>query len=63
MKHLAIGVFAAALVAALFGATTVTRETNQRAARSTEKAVHLAGLGAGQRWRLGTGRRRSRFRP
>jgi hypothetical protein len=39
MKHLAIGVFAAALVAVVFGATTTTRNDNPSAARSVEKAA------------------------
>jgi hypothetical protein len=39
MKHLGIGVFAAALVAVVFGATTTTRDDNPSAARSVEKAA------------------------
>jgi hypothetical protein len=39
MKHLAIGVFAAALVAVVFGATTTTKDDNPSAARSVEKAA------------------------
>src|SRR5277367_5007142 len=40
MKHLAICAFAAALVAVVFGATTTTKDQNQPATRSVDKAVH-----------------------
>src|SRR5271168_1512830 len=39
MKHLAITVFAATLVAVVFGATTTTKDGNPSAARSVEKAA------------------------
>src|SRR5271170_4828350 len=39
MKHLAITVFAATLVAVVFGATTTSRDDNPSAARCVEKAA------------------------
>jgi len=50
MRHLAIGVFAAALVAVLFGATTTTKDNNNNpsAARSVEKAVNWLASVQGQ---------------